>query len=941
MMEENKKQEIFACNVCNGSGNFEQKVCGACLGVGIVVPFFLDSEKERTVRYLYWSRRVDSVAVYQMKVQKWIKTIISFCFVFIGLSGVFVLLLPVLTQIQHGIPLSFAPVAENLVEGKSSAMLYFWITVVVDLFLVFLLQRSLEKTRFVFAKEYDAYGYDRTKRSSAVYVPIDWQEFRKSPKNIFVNVADAFSREALSVVEQSWILARNLMQKTVEPIHCMAALLLAKRTELIFARIGVSAQKVLEKLQTHMQQGTENSVADFPAEMRKIFIDAYLEAYEAKQRKIDVDELLIALAQPRTHDLVNEILFDFELSEQKIRNVVVWFRVTDTLMGRYRKFRSSARLRSKSGMDKAMTAVATPFLNQYSVDLTLQAKFGNLQPLMGRDREVDEILRIIAGGSGSVLLYGQAGVGKTAIVEGIAQRMVEEDVPKILQDKRMVSLSVAQLVGGASVADAEERMLGIIHEIRRAGNIVLFIDNIQGMVGVTVGGEGSLDLSQVLAASLQKHEFIAIATAPEYDFHRNLETNTSIGQVLHKVKIEEMSNDDAILVLEAKVGFIELKNKTYFSYGALAAAVNFSDRYMHESFLPTKALNLIEEASVYVLHSRGRDAVVSSEDIAHIVAQKTNIPVTKITEQESQKLLNLEDVLHERMVNQVEAVSAIAASLRRARAEFRDTNRPIANFLFLGPTGVGKTELAKTVAQVYFGNEESMIRVDMSEYQQQNSLDRLIGALPSSGGKALGGYLTDAVRKNPYSLILFDEIEKAHPEILNLFLQVMDDGRLTDATGRTIDFTQTIIIMTSNACTSIIQNEVALGTSIEEIKHLLIEKELKRYFRPEFLNRFDSITVFKPLTPEHVRQIARLMLQKVGKQLEDKGILFEVTDAAVIELARNGFDPLFGARPLRRVIQEDVNNVLANALLSGELSRRDTVVLEGLGKVRIVKGRRL
>src|SRR3989338_7960658 len=286
--------------------------------------------------------------------------------------------------------------------------------------------------------------------------------------------------------------------------------------------------------------------------------------------------------------------------------------------------------------------------------------------------------------------------------------MVEEDVPKIMQDKRLVSLSVPKLVGGATPADAEQRMLGVIQEIQRAGNIVLFIDNIQDMVGITAGAEGSLDVAEVLASALQRHAFLALATAQEYDYHRYIESHTAIGQILHKVKIEEMSENDAIQVLESKIGFIEFKNKIFFSYDALEEAVQLSGRYMHEKFLPTKALLLVEEEDVYVANERGEGAKVGSEDIAYIVSQKTHIPVTKITEKEGDKLLKLEDMMHKRMVDQEGAVKSIASSLRRARAEFRDTKRPIANFLFLGPTGVGKTELAKTVAQVYFGAEEKM-----------------------------------------------------------------------------------------------------------------------------------------------------------------------------------------------------------------------------------------
>ncbi|MBT5808325.1 ATP-dependent Clp protease ATP-binding subunit, partial [Candidatus Uhrbacteria bacterium] len=407
--------------------------------------------------------------------------------------------------------------------------------------------------------------------------------------------------------------------------------------------------------------------------------------------------------------------------------------------------------------------------------------------------------------------------------------------------------------------------------------------------------------------------------------------------IFQKVDINEPDETMAIRMLESKVGGIEYGQKVIFSYDAVEKAVQLSDRYMHEAYLPKKAIMVASEAALYASKTKGQDALVTGEDIAQIVTEKTGIKATSVKSDEKEVLLNLEEKMHGRVIGQDEAVKAVSAALRRARAELSSQDRPIATFLFLGPTGVGKTELAKTVAEAYFGDENSMIRLDMSEYQDQSSIHRMIGV----PGSDTGGLLTEAVRKKPFSIILLDELEKAHPEILNVFLQVFDDGRLTDSGGRTIDFTNAIIVATSNAGTQYIQDAVARSEDIETIKTHLIEEELREIYRPEFLNRFDGVIVFKPLTLDEVGEIAKLMVKSVAKRLEPKGIGFRANDEAIAVLAEKGYDPKFGARPLRRVVQDEVDNAIANALLAGKVKRRDTIVLEADGSIVIEKGKAL
>jgi len=423
---------------------------------------------------------------------------------------------------------------------------------------------------------------------------------------------------------------------------------------------------------------------------------------------------------------------------------------------------------------------------------------------------------------------------------------------------------------------------------------------------------------------------LIFATATIDGYNRHI-VNSQIGGSLSKVAIKEMDGDQSIQALESNIGMIEYKQNVFFSYDALSRSVKLASKLLRDQPLPGSALELLTEAASYVKNKKDNNIIVSAEDVAKIVSHKTGVPVTSISEDESSKLMRLEEEMHKRIIGQDEAVDIVANALRRARAEIRSTKKPIASFLFLGPTGVGKTELAKTIAEVYFGGENRMIRIDMSEFQDKTGIYRLIGQ-PGQKGT---GLLTEAVRQQPFSLVLLDEMEKADPDILNLFLQVFDDGRLTDSIGRVIDFTNTIIISTSNAGTTYVQDRLNQGIKVETIRQELIRGELKKYYRPEFLNRFDGIVLFRALVREEIKQIADLMLKRVASDLETRGVELRVEDAALETLAGVGFDPEFGARPMRRAIQERVENQLADLVLSGKLKRRDIVVLGDNTEIRI------
>lgn len=739
------------------------------------------------------------------------------------------------------------------------------------------------------------------------------------------NTAAVLNEEARVALEDAYALAKKAGHAEVTPLHIFVGTFSTKAVGLLFMRLGISFDQIKDPIRRRMN-GLPAGQTVFGASAQAVVAHALENALKNRRPALGVAELFAEAY--KNDDFLKELLYSVNVEEEEFENVVAWVRINDQLRERYEEFRKAAAFKPKKSMNRAYTAVATPFLDRVSEDLTRAAVYGKLPLLIDRKREMDELLRSIEGGRQSVVLVGPPGVGKKSIVFGLAERMAAEQVPPILQDKRLVRIDIPVIVSSKGGQGAEERLLYALQEVGASGNLILVIEDIDQLVGQAAGG---VDLSSVLSGELDKGYTFVIATTTPQGY--SAVERSVLAQKLQKITVDEPERNDAIKVIESKMGSIENKNKVIFTYESLAALVDLSDRYMHDAFLPEKALKLAEEVALDAGKGvQGKQwPRVGKEDVAKIVSSKTNVPVTEVTKEEGAKLLELEDRMHERVIGQDEAVKAVSSALRRARAELRSENRPIANFLFLGPTGVGKTELAKTTAEVYFGSEDAMIRFDMSEYQNPESVSRLIG----SEGRP--GLMTEAVRKQPFALLLLDELEKAHPDILNLFLQVMDDGRLTDGAGRTVDFTNVILIATSNAGTQYIQDAVAQNVPMEQIRTHLMEEDLKTVYRPEFLNRFDGVMVFKPLSPDDVVAIAYLMMEKVAKRLEAKGITLRASDEAIHELAQKGYDPKFGARPLRRVVQETVDNAIAEIMLKGEVGRRDTLVLEPGGVVRVEK----
>lgn len=915
--------DYIICPKCQGKGILEGKICKICSSLGIYTWFggyllFLKKAFSRS----------DTMAFQLGSLLRIIINILLFIF---GLWGLLSLLKIIVVFSSFDIVPDFLRIWLNqwsyLNLDQKELVLFFWFSVLGDCYLLYSIEHQQEERQKNWPKSV----------RKTVEIPKDWPEAHRLAEKYKIDVASAFSKETIKLIQKAGVLARKFKHQKIEPIHIFAASLEFNDITLAINRLGINWKNLKGKISRSLTKipafkGIKS--ISYSLETKKVFLYAYHLAGSKNHLALSplvILESLVNFAGP-----VKEIFYDLEIEADHIKNVCLWSQVYNQLIGESRHFSKRARFKPKGPINRAYTAVATPYLDTYSQDITQLARSGRLGICMNREKEMKEIFRNFEGVNKSVILVGSPGVGKTTIINGLARRMVTEEVPKVLQDKRLVSLNLSSLIAGASQpGEIEQRIRTIMSEVVRSGNIILFIKDVHNMIGVKTT-EGELDVSEILADALKNRLFLLLATSIPQEYRRLIE-GQALGEAFQKINIEEPDKNTTIQILQLHTVSIESREKVYFSYGALDGAFELSTRYLHEHFLPAKAINLLKEVAIAVKNKRGQKSMITAEDIAELIAEKTKIPVTKITEKESEKLLSLEVQIHRRLIDQNEAVEMVASALRRARTELRSAKRPIVNLLFLGPTGVGKTELAKTVAEVYFGDEEMMIRLDMSEYQEKASLGRLIG---SPGGEK-GGQLTEAVRRNPSALLLLDEIEKAHPDILNIFLQVMDDGRLTDALGRTIDFTNVILISTSNAGTEFIQDEIRKGTPVAEIQEILIREKLRPYFRPEFLNRYDGVVVFKPLSQDDIREITKLFLKKLSKQLKDKGIILKATDDAISEIAQAGFDPIFGARPLRRVIQNQVNDVLAKYLLTGKLGRRDVVILEKGGKIRIEKAEEL
>lgn len=739
------------------------------------------------------------------------------------------------------------------------------------------------------------------------------------------DVSETLEPSAWHVVDLAFGFAKQLGKANITPAHLFAAALVSDQGAVFLTRLGLTLDRTKQELAVLLRDGQAGADPVLSAEVRQIFLEAYVRCLEAGRRAVGVPDLLLGAfhADPRIPLMIDRLGFP----EEQVEQVTEWIRLQAHMEDERNRFVKLALLKPNTSMDRLMTARQMPTLDQFAEDLTLLARNGYVSPIFGREEEVEAMLQAFEGNARGVLLVGDHGSGKMALVEALARRMVEEDIPPVLFDKRLVSVHLPRLIASGDTDGALERLLALLMEVRMGGNAILVLEGIDVLSGI---GAGSLDLSEAFASELDRGGFLVIATCTPQAWTESIERR-ALGAKFTRVTVRPPTVKETVPMLMVRTGHIEYEQGVYFSYPALNTAAEFANRFIRDVSLPESALDILQASAVLARTTRGSGGFVSVEDVATVVHRKTGIPVEAVATDESQKLLHLEEHLHARVIGQDQAVTQVSQALRRARADLRDGKRPMGSFLFLGPTGVGKTELAKALAHEYFGSDETMVRLDMSEYQDPRSIDRLIGA----AGDAKGGLLTEAIRTKPFSLLLLDELEKAHPDILTLFLQVLDDGRLTDGIGRTVDFTHTIIIATSNASSPFIQEAVKRGDSYDQIRTALLEHELRETFRPEFLNRFDGVIVFSPLTMDDVTRIAWLLINGIIKRLEEKGVTFQVDDLAIEALSKAGFDPLYGARPLRRVIQDRVENQLADALLRGELPRGTRVFMQSDGTLKI------
>ena len=804
------------------------------------------------------------------------------------------------------------------------------------------------------------------------------------------------ARNALAMAEKT---AKRCQHSYIGTEHLLLGLLMEPEgtAGILLADFGVEQERLLGLIDRLIAPSGNTAVASAPGltpRARRLLDNAQEEAARLKSDEVGTEHILLAML--RESDCVaTRLLYTMGVNIQKLYSSLL------NAMGEAGSM-TKEEIQAKLGMTKSGENSATPTLDQYSRNLNEMAKQGRMDPVIGRQAEIDRVIQILSRRTkNNPCLVGEPGVGKTAIVEGLAQRIVQGVVPDTIKNKRVVALDLSGMVAGSKYrGEFEERIKNVVREVMENKNVLLFIDELHTIIGAG-GAEGALDASNILKPSLSRGEIQLIGATTLEEYRKYIEKDAALERRFQPVTVEEPTEEQAKEILEGVRPYYERHHGVEISDAALDAAVKMSTRYIHDRFLPDKAIDLMDETASRVQlggfkvpealeenekkhkrlleekeqaikdgdfekaraiqeeqaevekklkaararfekRCRDRKLTVTEEDIAATVSSWTKIPVQKLAEEESRRLAKLEQILHKRVIGQDEAVKAVARAIRRGRVGLKDPNRPIGSFLFLGPTGVGKTELSKALAEAVFGTEQAMIRVDMSEYMEKHSVSKMIGSPPGYVGYEEGGQLSEKVRRNPYSVILFDEIEKAHPDVFNILLQVLDDGHITDAQGRKVDFKQTCIIMTSNAGAQSIVEPKRLGFLSEEdakkdyeyMKGQVME-EVRRMFKPEFLNRIDETIVFHQLTKQDMKKIISILLKDlIGRCKTQMDIELKIRDAVKDHLVDTSYDSKYGARPLKRAIQNQLEDPLAEAILSGTIKKGDTVAV-GIRKKEI------
>lgn len=826
-----------------------------------------------------------------------------------------------------------------------------------------------------------------------------------------------FTQRAQRAIINAQEEARRLGHPAVGTEHILLGLI--REGEGIGAKallaLGVDLSRVRDEVRRLIGEGIErreSPAGDLPVTPRakQVFNLAFDEARLQGVNYVGTEHLLLALLREE-QGVAAQALTSMGIRLDEVREQVMLLLGAE---GTHGGFFEAPFGESKGGQPQAAPSSArrnrgkskTPVLDSFSRDLTQLAREHKLDPVIGRDKEIERVVQVLSRRTkNNPVLIGDPGVGKTAIVEGLAQRIVDNRVPEILSDKRVVSLDLSTMVAGTKYrGEFEDRLTKVVNEIRSVGDVIIFIDELHTIVGAGAA-EGAIDAANILKPALARGEFQCVGATTIDEYRKHVEKDAALERRFQPIMVDEPSVEETIEILKGLRDRYEAHHGVKISNEAIEAAARLSSRYITDRFLPDKAIDLIDEASSrvrlknYVLPDELKEAearleeiekekeeaiigqeyekaaelrdeeqrlkdeierqrkewvsrrnletgAVTPEEIARVVSNWTGVPVAQLAEEESQRLVKLEEVLHQRVIGQNEAVTAVARAVRRARAGLKDPKRPIGSFIFLGPTGVGKTELARALAEALFGSEDALIRLDMSEYMEKHAVARIIGSPPGYVGYDEGGQLTEKVRRKPYSVILMDEIEKAHPDVFNILLQVLEDGRLTDGKGRTVDFRNTVVIMTSNVGADTIRKERSLGfrreddkeQDYEKMKEKVMEK-MKMTFRPEFLNRIDEVIVFRSLTEEELGEIFELLVGDLRQRVEEQGFRLRVTDEARKLIITKGYDPVFGARPLKRAIQRTIEDRLSEEILKKTIAPGDTIVVDAQGEdVSIRKG---
>ncbi|MDC3425490.1 ATP-dependent protease ATP-binding subunit ClpC [Aquibacillus sp. 3ASR75-11] len=747
--------------------------------------------------------------------------------------------------------------------------------------------------------------------------------------------------------------------------------------------LGLETEKIQQEVEQLIGRGQKASqTIHYTPRAKKVIELSMDEARKLGHSYVGTEHILLGLIR-EGEGVAARVLNNLGVSLNKARQQVL------QLLG------SNESTSAQNGRGGQSANANTPTLDSLARDLTSIAREGNIDPVIGREKEIERVIQVLSRRTkNNPVLIGEPGVGKTAVAEGLAQQIINNEVPETLRDKRVMTLDMGTVVAGTKYrGEFEDRLKKVMEEIRQAGNIILFIDELHTLIGAG-GAEGAIDASNILKPSLARGELQCIGATTLDEYRKYIEKDAALERRFQPIQVNEPTVEQSVQILEGLRDRYEAHHRVTITDEAIEAAAQFSDRYISDRFLPDKAIDLIDEAASKVrLRSytappnlkeleqnleevrKEKDAAVQSqefekaaslrdteqrlrdeldktknewkekqgqessevtmEDIASVVSTWTGVPVSKLTKDESERLLNMEEILHNRVIGQEEAVKAVSKAIRRARAGLKDPKRPIGSFIFLGPTGVGKTELARALADAMFGDEDAMIRIDMSEYMEKHATSRLVGSPPGYVGYEEGGQLTEKVRRKPYSVVLLDEVEKAHPEVFNILLQVLEDGRLTDSKGRAVDFRNTVLIMTSNVGASELRRNKYVGFNLDgdddqDYKGMKskVMDEMKKAFRPEFLNRIDETIVFHSLEKKHMSEIVTLMVEQLQKRLSAQEIDFTISDKAIEKIANEGFDPEYGARPLRRSIQKNVEDLLSEELLREAITKGQKVKID-------------